>query len=133
MARNRTSPLQTELPLTEAALETAKLRLAADGRWRAGGTGSGPRRWRWSWRWSRTNGEPRPTCGSRRELQERLQRDPRLDALLAFRRRGKPVAEALAEVEQRFGEREFSGRVERSAASPRGAHRGGRDPLRVPL
>ena len=70
MARNRISPLQTELPLTEAALETAKLRPGGRaGRWRGVGTGSGPRRWRWSWRWSRTNGEPRPTCGNRRSCR----------------------------------------------------------------
>ena len=36
------------------------------------------------------------------EALDRLKRDAMLDALLAARRAGKPIAEALAEVERRF-------------------------------
>ena len=36
------------------------------------------------------------------EVVERVRRDPRLDALLRSRQAGKPVSEALAEVERRF-------------------------------
>jgi hypothetical protein len=39
------------------------------------------------------------------EAALRVDGDPRLQALLASRRQGKPVSEALAEVERRFGER----------------------------
>jgi hypothetical protein len=108
MARNRISPLQTELPLTEAALETANLRLAAS-------RALARRRHRQrakalALELALVEDERRTEAYLRQqaELQERLQRDPRLDALLAFRRRGKPVAEALAEVEQRFGEPRIS-------------------------
>jgi hypothetical protein len=125
MARNRTSPLQTELPLDQSALEQSRLRRAAR-------RALDRRRERQqakalALQLALVEEERRTEDYLRRqaEVRERLERDPRLDALLAFRRRGKPVAEALAEVEQRFGEARFSDRVERSAASPRGAHRGG--------
>src|SRR5262245_9000859 len=36
------------------------------------------------------------------ELLDRLKQDERLDALLAFRRQGMPVADAIAEVDRRF-------------------------------
>ena len=39
-------------------------------------------------------------------VAERLKQDQRLDLLLASRRTGKPVAEAIAEVERRFTRRQ---------------------------
>jgi hypothetical protein len=105
MARKRTTPLQTELPLTEADQQSARLRLAArralqrrQERQQAKAL---------ALQLSLVEEERRTEAYLRQqaEVRERLERDPRLDALLAFRRRGKPVAEALAEVERRFSGR----------------------------
>lgn len=113
MTRNRNSPLQTELPLTEEAREAERLRLAAR-------RALERRRERQQAKalalQLALHEEERRTDAylqQQAEVRERLQRDPRLDALLAFRRRGKPVAEALAEVERRFSERgDVSGRAQ---------------------
>jgi hypothetical protein len=102
MARKRIDPVQTELPLTEAEQHAARLRAAAQ-------RALDRRRERQQARALALQlalvEEERETDAYLRrqaEVRERVERDPRLDALLAFRRRGKPVAEALAEVERRF-------------------------------
>jgi hypothetical protein len=111
MARNRPSPLQTELPLTDSAQATERLRLAAR-------RALERRRERQqakalALQLALVEEERRTDDYLKRqaEVRERLERDPRLDALLASRRRGEPVAEALAEVEQRFGERRELGEL----------------------
>ena len=103
MARNRSLPLQTELPLTEEARQSERLRLAAQ-------RALDRRRERQQAKalalQLALHEEERRTDAylqQQAQVRERVERDPRLDALLASRRRGKPVAEALAEVEQRFG------------------------------
>ena len=115
MARNRTPPLQTELPLDESALEESRLRLAA--RRTLDRRRERQQAKALALQLALVEEERRTEDYLRRqaEVQARLERDPRLDALLAFRRRGKPVAEALAEVEQRFGEARFSERLSEPA------------------
>jgi hypothetical protein len=105
MARNRPLPLQTELPLTEEAREAERLRLAAR-------RALDRRRERQqakalALQLALQEDERRTDAylQEQAEVRARLERDPRLDALLAFRRRGTPVAEALAEVEECFARR----------------------------
>ena len=82
----------------------------------AAGQGAGPA----AGAGTRRSAAPTPTCSSQAEVRERLERDPRLDALLASRRRGKPVAEALAEVEQRFGDPGSASPLSRLSRAARG-------------
>jgi hypothetical protein len=104
MARKPTpSPVQAELPLTEAALEAQDLRRRAEAtlaRRRAR-----QRAKALALELALVEDEKRTDAYLQRqaEVRARVERDPRLDALLAFRRRGKPVAEALEDVERCFG------------------------------
>ena len=109
MPRKPSPPQQHELPLTEDALDAARLRKQAEA-----ALGRQRRRRRakaLALELALAEEERRTEDYLRRqaEARERAARDPRLDALLAFRRRGKPVAEALAEVDRRFSAAELSG------------------------